>query len=90
MCAMMHHGQLSGIHNSVTVGNKPRFFWPFFSTINVHDGFHRTGRTGRVGHAGRATSFYDRGTDAAVAPELVSVLREVQQVVLFVTVGIFG
>ncbi|CAJ0575317.1 unnamed protein product, partial [Mesorhabditis spiculigera] len=47
------------------------------------DYVHRIGRTGRVGNPGRATSFFDQSdsNDLALAPHLVTVLAQAEQVV---------
>lgn len=42
---------------------------------------HRIGRTGRVGNTGKATSFYDSGTDSKLAADLVGILEESDQAV---------
>ncbi len=39
---------------------------------------HRIGRTGRVGNIGKATSFYDPGENAEIAPDLVKILGDLQ------------
>ncbi|CDW58312.1 vasa protein [Trichuris trichiura] len=46
---------------------------------SIDDYVHRIGRTGRVGNPGKATSFYDEVTDAALASELVETLRLCEQ-----------
>uniref|UniRef100_A0A1I7WXV1 RNA helicase n=1 Tax=Heterorhabditis bacteriophora TaxID=37862 RepID=A0A1I7WXV1_HETBA len=45
----------------------------FLATLFVY-------RTGRVGNAGRATSFYVSETDSALAPHLVEILSQAEQV----------
>ncbi|XP_053693222.1 ATP-dependent RNA helicase vasa-like [Sabethes cyaneus] len=46
---------------------------------SIDDYVHRIGRTGRVGNKGRATSFYDPESDAAVASDLVKILKQADQ-----------
>jgi len=48
---------------------------------NIDEYVHRIGRTGRVGNTGRATSFYDSGSDfdTSIASDLVRILSDAQQ-----------
>lgn len=46
---------------------------------SIDDYVHRIGRTGRLGNQGRATSFFDPENDAAVAPDLVRILKQAKQ-----------
>lgn len=45
---------------------------------NIDEYVHRIGRTGRCGNVGRAVSFYDPGTDGALASSLVAILAKVR------------
>ena len=45
----------------------------------IEEYVHRIGRTGRVGNSGKATSFYDKNTDQALAMPLVKILEQAQQ-----------
>ena len=50
----------------------------------IEDYVHRIGRTGRCGNIGRATSFFDPQSDAALARPLVKVLADVSFLLLIV------
>lgn len=43
----------------------------------IEEYIHRIGRTGRIGNKGRATSFFSRGNDEALARALVKTLADV-------------
>lgn len=45
----------------------------------IEEYVHRIGRTGRLGNTGRSTAFYDSGTDAGLAADLVRILGDAQQ-----------
>lgn len=47
----------------------------------IEEYIHRIGRTGRIGNKGRATSFFSRGNDEALARALVKTLADSEQVV---------
>lgn len=46
---------------------------------SIDEYVHRIGRTGRVGNCGKATSFYDPDQDAAIAGDLVKILKQANQ-----------
>lgn len=46
---------------------------------SIQEYVHRIGRTGRVGNLGKATSFYDSGTDQPLASSLLKVLQDSHQ-----------
>lgn len=46
---------------------------------NVEEYVHRIGRTGRVGNTGKATSFFDQGSNGELAGPLVKILSESHQ-----------
>eukprot|EP01122_Echinamoeba_exundans_P016994 TRINITY_DN87_c0_g1_i1.p1 TRINITY_DN87_c0_g1~~TRINITY_DN87_c0_g1_i1.p1 ORF type:complete len:771 (-),score=182.66 TRINITY_DN87_c0_g1_i1:544-2736(-) len=46
---------------------------------NIDDYVHRIGRTGRAGNVGVATSFYNNGANAALARELLDIVKDAKQ-----------
>ena len=50
---------------------------------HVEEYVHRIGRTGRCGNLGRATSFFDTGSDGRIARALVKVLADVSNALSF-------
>jgi len=45
--------------------------------VSIDEYVHRIGRTGRCGNLGKATSFFNPATDAALARPLMKLLSEV-------------
>ncbi|PWY92862.1 DEAD/DEAH box RNA helicase [Aspergillus heteromorphus CBS 117.55] len=55
------------------------FDLPSASHGGINEYIHRIGRTARIGNEGLATSFYEEGKNAELAPDLVKILLESKQ-----------